>query len=63
MGKRAALFVPSGTLGNQLCLRAQAEPGREVIVEGQCHIIRYEQVQRPRWLEFNSTGSPAGKAS
>ncbi len=43
VGKRAALFVPSGTLGNQLCLRAQAEPGREVIVEGQCHIIRYEQ--------------------
>ena len=43
VGKRAALFVPSGTLGNQLCLRAQAEPGREVIVEGQGHIIRYEQ--------------------
>ncbi|MBA5871021.1 MAG: aminotransferase class I/II-fold pyridoxal phosphate-dependent enzyme [Nitrospira sp. CR2.1] len=43
VGKRASLFVPSGTLGNQLCLRAQAEPGREVIVEGQCHIIRYEQ--------------------
>ncbi len=43
VGKRAALFVPSGTLGNQLCLRAQTEPGREVIVEGQCHIIRYEQ--------------------
>lgn len=43
VGKRAALFVPSGTLGNQLCLRAQAEPGREVIVESQCHIIRYEQ--------------------
>lgn len=31
IGKRAALFVPSGTLGNQLCLRALAEPGREVI--------------------------------
>ena len=43
VGKRAALFVPSGTLGNQLCVRAQAEPGREVIVEGQGHIIRYEQ--------------------
>jgi len=43
VGKRAALFVPSGTLGNQLSLRAQAEPGREVIVEGRCHIIRYEQ--------------------
>ena len=43
VGKRAALFVPSGTLGNQLSLRAQAEAGREVIVEGQSHIIRYEQ--------------------
>lgn len=43
VGKRAALFVPSGTLGNQLSVRAQAEPGREVIVEGQAHIIRYEQ--------------------
>ena len=43
VGKRAALFVPSGTLGNQLSLRAQAEPGREVIVEGYSHIIRYEQ--------------------
>ena len=63
VGKRAALFVPSGTLGNQLCLRAHAEPGREVIVEGQCHIIRYEQVRRPRWLVFNSIGSAAGKAS
>ncbi len=43
VGKRAALFVPSGTLGNQLSLRAQAEPGREVIVDGQSHIVRYEQ--------------------
>jgi threonine aldolase len=43
VGKRAALFVPSGTLGNQLSLRAQAEPGCEVIVEGRSHIIRYEQ--------------------
>ena len=43
VGKQAALFVPSGTLGNQLCLRAQAEPGREVIVEGHSHIVRYEQ--------------------
>ncbi|GMV50743.1 MAG: hypothetical protein AMXMBFR67_22860 [Nitrospira sp.] len=43
IGKRAALFVPSGTLGNQLCLRALAEPGREVIVDAQSHIVRYEQ--------------------
>lgn len=43
VGKSVALFVPSGTLGNQLCLRAQAEPGREVIVEHSSHIVRYEQ--------------------
>ncbi len=43
VGKKAALFVPSGTLGNQLCLRALAEPGREVIVERHSHIVRYEQ--------------------
>jgi threonine aldolase len=43
VGKAAALFVPSGTMGNQLCLRAQAEPGREVIVDSQAHIVRYEQ--------------------
>jgi threonine aldolase len=43
VGKKAALFVPSGTAGNQLCLRIHAEPGREVIVEGRSHIVRYEQ--------------------
>jgi len=43
VGKAAALFVPSGTMGNQLCIRAQAEPGREVIVDAQAHIVRYEQ--------------------
>ncbi len=43
VGKAAALFVPSGTMGNQLCVRAQAEPGREVIVDAHSHIVRYEQ--------------------
>jgi threonine aldolase len=43
VGKAAALFVPSGTMGNQLCLRALAEPSREVIVDSSAHIVRYEQ--------------------
>lgn len=43
LGKRAALFVPSGTLANQLAIRAQTQPGQEVIVESTCHIVRYEQ--------------------
>lgn len=43
LGKRAALFVPSGTMANQLAIRAQTQPGQEVIVESTCHIVRYEQ--------------------
>ncbi|HSA61381.1 MAG TPA: low-specificity L-threonine aldolase [Nitrospiraceae bacterium] len=43
LGKRAALFVPSGTMANQLAIRSQTQPGQEVIVESKCHIVRYEQ--------------------
>jgi threonine aldolase len=43
LGKRAALFVPSGTMANQLAIRSQTQPGQEVIVESTCHIVRYEQ--------------------
>ncbi|MFO0767615.1 MAG: beta-eliminating lyase-related protein [Nitrospiraceae bacterium] len=56
LGKAAALFVPSGTMGNQLCVRAQAEPGREVIVDAQAHIVRYEQGRPARWPASNSIG-------
>ena len=43
LGKRAALFVPSGTMANQLAIRAHTQPGQEVIVESKAHIVRYEQ--------------------
>lgn len=43
VGKAAALFVPSGTMGNQLSIRAQTQPGQEVIVESRSHLVRYEQ--------------------
>jgi len=42
-GKRAALFVPSGTMANQLAIRLHSQPGQEVIVESKAHIVRYEQ--------------------
>lgn len=42
LGKEAALFVPSGTMGNQLALAVQATVGDEVIVDAQCHILHYE---------------------
>lgn len=41
--KRFALFVPSGTMGNQLAIRVQTKPGDEVIVDSRAHVVRYEQ--------------------
>jgi threonine aldolase len=42
-GKKAALFVPSGTMANQIAIRLHTQPGQEVIVESKAHIVRYEQ--------------------
>ncbi|MCC6660003.1 MAG: aminotransferase class I/II-fold pyridoxal phosphate-dependent enzyme [Phycisphaerales bacterium] len=42
MGKEAACFVPSGTMANQASIRAQTEPGDEVIAHEGSHIINYE---------------------
>jgi threonine aldolase len=43
LSKRFALFVPSGTMANQLAIRSHTQPGQEVIVESTSHIVRYEQ--------------------
>ncbi len=42
LGKEAGLFVPTGVMGNQLCIRLHTQPGDEVIVEHSAHILRYE---------------------
>ena len=42
-GKEAALYVPSGTMGNQLAIKCATEPGDEVLVEAESHIFQYEQ--------------------
>jgi threonine aldolase len=42
LGKEAALFVPSGTMGNQLALMAQVNRGDEVILSDRCHIVCHE---------------------
>ncbi len=41
-GKEAALFVSSGTMGNQLGIKVLTNPGDEIIVEAQSHIFFYE---------------------
>ena len=42
LGKEAALFVPTGSMGNQVCLGAVARPGDEVVCETQAHFLHYE---------------------
>src|SRR4051794_17160709 len=42
MGHDAALFVPSGTMGNQIGMRLVAEPGQEVLCDADAHVVTYE---------------------
>jgi threonine aldolase len=42
LGKECALFVPTGVMSNQLCLKALTQPGDEVIVGASSHIFNYE---------------------
>jgi threonine aldolase len=42
-GKEAALYVPSGTMGNQLAIRVQTERGDEVLLEADSHVYLWEQ--------------------
>lgn len=42
VGKEAALFVPSGTFGNQLALFTHCRRGNEVILGDDCHIVVHE---------------------
>jgi threonine aldolase len=42
LGKEAALFVPSGTMGNAIAIRVLTQRGDEVLVERRSHVVRYE---------------------
>ena len=42
MGKQEALYVPSGTMANQLAIRTQTRPGDAMILEANAHIDCYE---------------------
>ena len=57
-GREAGLFVPSGSMGNLVCIQAQTEPGQEVICDSEGHVYSYEMAAmsaiagvQPRVLE------------
>ena len=41
-GREAAIFVPTGTMGNQIAIRLHTEHGKEVIVEARSHVLDWE---------------------
>jgi threonine aldolase len=41
-GHEAALFVPSGTMGNQIGMRLVCEPGQEILCDADAHVVTYE---------------------
>ncbi len=41
-GHEAAMFVPSGTMGNQLCIRLLVAPGEELLCDADAHVVTYE---------------------
>jgi threonine aldolase len=41
-GGEAAVFVPTGTMGNQIALRLHTQPGQEIICESRSHILDWE---------------------
>ena len=48
LGKETAIFMPSGSMANQTAIRAQTQPGDEIIAHAESHIYHYE------------AGAPAG---
>lgn len=62
LGKQAGLFVPSGTMGNQIALKTLTNPGDEVILDYESHIFRYEVAGAAvmSGLQFHTINGPGG---
>lgn len=42
LGHEAALFMPTGSMANQVCLRLHAGPGQEIVTDSLAHVLRAE---------------------
>ena len=48
-GREAAIFLPTGTMGNQVAIKVHTSPGQEVICEERAHIFNYEMAMMSRF--------------
>jgi len=64
-GKQAAIYVPTGTMGNQLAVMLQTSPGDEVLVDERAHIRNVERGWGPAqagvgWRTVDTDGGRIG---
>ena len=60
LGKEAALYVPSGTMANQLCIKVHTQPGDEIIMERTNHPFNSESgasSPQPKWPAPSAAGT------
>jgi threonine aldolase len=62
LGKQAAVFVPTGTMANQIALLVHCRPGDEVIVSRSAHLRLYESGAGAAWagVQFAEVGAADG---
>jgi threonine aldolase len=62
VGKPAAVFVPSGTMANQIAFRVLASPGTSVVAGRRQHVVAYEfgAAARNSGVQFDAVGDDDG---
>lgn len=61
-GREAALFVPTGTMGNQIAIRLHTQAGQEIICESRAHIVDWEMAMAAAFsgCQFRSVAAERG---
>lgn len=61
-GREAAVFVPSGTMGNQIAIRLHTRPNQEIVCESRAHILDWEMAMAATFSGclIRAVASPAG---
>jgi len=62
LGQEAALFVPSGTMANQIAIHVWCRPGDEILCEERAHVFQYEAGGAARWTGAQVRPLPGGEA-
>jgi threonine aldolase len=60
LGHEAAVFVPSGTMGNQICLRLVVPPAGELLCDADAHVVTYEHGGAAQHGAIQSRTVPGG---